>query len=130
VPFTTKNDTELDIIPVPALGPPATIPSAPAIANTGCTAHCCTTDMPVHNKLLATAPVAIRNPNGEAMCSTHTAELHLPGLPLAARQVHIVPLLASQSLCTVLVGRTLEAVHYASCRTLEQQGREDDEGKG
>jgi hypothetical protein len=22
------------------------------------------------------------------------------------------------------------AVHYASCRTLEQQGREDDEGKG
>jgi hypothetical protein len=21
-------------------------------------------------------------------------------------------------------------VHYASCRTLEQQGREDDEGKG
>jgi hypothetical protein len=23
-----------------------------------------------------------------------------------------------------------EALHYASCRTLEQQGREDDEGKG
>jgi hypothetical protein len=22
------------------------------------------------------------------------------------------------------------ALHYASCRTLEQQGREDDEGKG
>jgi hypothetical protein len=53
--------------------------------------------MPVHDKLLATAPVAIRNPNGEVMCSSHTAELHPPGLPLAARQVHIVPSLSSQS---------------------------------
>jgi hypothetical protein len=57
--------------------------------------------MPVHNKLIATLPIAIHNPNGEVMHSTHTAELHLPGLPLAARQVHIVPLLASQSLLSI-----------------------------
>jgi hypothetical protein len=57
--------------------------------------------MPVHDKLLATAPIAIRNPNDEVMCSTHTAELHLLGLPLAARQVHIVPSLASQSLLSI-----------------------------
>jgi hypothetical protein len=57
--------------------------------------------MPVHNKLLATSPIAIRNPNGEVMHSTHTAELHLPGLPLAARQVHIVHSLASQSLLSI-----------------------------
>jgi hypothetical protein len=57
--------------------------------------------MPVHNKLIATSPIAIRNPNGEVMYSTHTAKLHLPGLPLAARQVHVVPSLASQSLLSI-----------------------------
>jgi hypothetical protein len=57
--------------------------------------------MPVHNKRLATTPIAIRNPNGEVMYSTHTAELHLPSLPLAARQVHIVPSLESQSLISI-----------------------------
>jgi hypothetical protein len=57
--------------------------------------------MPVHNKRIASAPIAICNPNGEVMYSTHTAELHIPGLPFAARQVHIVPSLSSQSLLSI-----------------------------
>jgi hypothetical protein len=35
------------------------------------------------------------------MHATHTAELDLPGLPLAARQVHIVPSLTSKSLISI-----------------------------
>ena len=57
--------------------------------------------MPVHNKRIASVPIAIHNPNGEIMYSTHTAELFLPDLPLAARQVHIVPALESQSLISI-----------------------------
>ena len=53
-------------------------------------AHFYTTDMPVHNKRIATLPIAVHNPNGEVMSSTHTAKVYLPSLPLAARQVHIV----------------------------------------
>jgi hypothetical protein len=84
-----------------SVDPPTPIDSTIAIANTGSTAHFCTTDIPVHNKHLATTPIAIHNPNGNVMYSTHIAELDLPGLPLAARQVHIVPSLTSQSLISI-----------------------------
>jgi hypothetical protein len=57
--------------------------------------------MPVHNKRIAIAPIAIQNPNGDLMYSTHTAELTIPGLPAAAHQVHLVPSLASQSLISM-----------------------------
>jgi hypothetical protein len=97
----SKSNAELAPIPVPAISPPPTVlDSTPAIAD-GCTANFCTTGMPVHNKRLATEPIAIRNPNSKVMCSTCTTGLHLPGLPLAARQVHIVPSLASQSLLSI-----------------------------
>jgi hypothetical protein len=46
-------------------------------------------------------PLAIRNPNGSIMYSTHVAKLDLPHLPATARQVHIVPDLASHTLVSI-----------------------------
>jgi hypothetical protein len=57
--------------------------------------------LPVVNKRPAANPIAIHNPNGTIMYSTHTAELDIPHLPLAARQVHIVPNLASHTLLSI-----------------------------
>jgi hypothetical protein len=75
--------------------------STNAIADTGSTANFCTVCMPVINKRVAIHPIAIRNPNGSVMYSTHEAELDIPGLPDAARHVHIVPDLASKSLISI-----------------------------
>lgn len=50
---------------------------------------------------LATHPLAIRNPNGSVMYSTHVAELDVPSLPPAARECHIVPALHNQSLLSI-----------------------------
>jgi hypothetical protein len=55
-------------------------------ADTGSTAHFCTINTPVINQIPATHPIAIRNPNGSIMHSTH--------LPALACQVHIVVALA------------------------------------
>jgi hypothetical protein len=77
-------------------------PSAHSIiADTGSTAHFGTTALPVVNKHIATTPLAIYNPNGSVMYSSHVAELDLPDLPPAARQVHIVPALASHTLISI-----------------------------
>jgi hypothetical protein len=88
----------------PTIGPPtsnSTPTCAALIADTGSTAHFCTIDTPVINKIPAKQPIAIRNPNGSVMYSTHTAELDLPQLPFPARQVHIVPALAYHSLISI-----------------------------
>jgi len=87
------SSTSLDI----STGPPITS----IIADTGSTAHFGTTTLPVVNKQPATHPIAIHNPNGTIMYSTHTAELDIPHLPPAARQVHIVPDLASHTLLSI-----------------------------
>jgi hypothetical protein len=71
------------------------------IADSGCTAHFCTTSLPVTHKRVATRPIAITNPNGTQMVSSHTAYLDLPDLPLAARLVHIVPALTTKSLLSI-----------------------------
>jgi hypothetical protein len=71
------------------------------IADSGCTAHFVTPTMPVANKQRATTPITIANPNGTRMQSSHTAELDIPGLPPAARRVHIVPALKNHSLLSV-----------------------------
>jgi hypothetical protein len=78
-------------------GPPTTS----IIANTGSTAHFGTTTLPVVNKRPATNPIAIHNPNGTIMYSTHTAELDIPHLPPAMHQVHIIPNLASHTLLSI-----------------------------
>jgi Reverse transcriptase (RNA-dependent DNA polymerase) len=71
------------------------------IADSGCTAHFCTTTLPVTDKTIAARPLTIRNPNGSTMKSTHTALLDIPALPLAARTVHIVPDLHENSLISI-----------------------------
>ena len=78
-----------------------TIPEEQLLADTGTTANFVSILYPVINKRIATNPIAIRNPNGSIMHSTHIAELDLPTLPLAARQCHIVPALANHSLLSV-----------------------------
>jgi hypothetical protein len=85
----------------PSLNSTVGPPSFSLIADTGSTAHFGTTDLPVLNKRPASTPLAIRNPNGNIMYSTHVAELDLPLLPLAARQVHIVPDLTAHTLVSI-----------------------------
>jgi hypothetical protein len=71
------------------------------IADSGCTAHFCTLEAHTINQRPTTNPIAIHNPNGSVMYSTHEAELDMPMLPLAARQVHIVPALHPHSLMSI-----------------------------
>jgi hypothetical protein len=40
-------------------------------------------EYPVINKQIAVNPIAICNPNGSIMYSTHDAELDIPNLPIA-----------------------------------------------
>ena len=56
---------------------------------------------PVVNKQRAVVPLAIYNPNGAVMYSTHTAEINVPSLPRSARVCHIVPGLRSYSLISI-----------------------------
>ena len=75
------------------LGPPTPIPTeenlAPLIADTGSTANFGSLQTPVINKRLTRTPIAVRDPNGTLMHSTHEAELDILALPPAARHVHI-----------------------------------------
>jgi hypothetical protein len=78
---------------------PASLPLATtAIANSGSTAYFCTISAHVLNKRVTTNPIGITNPNGTVMYLTHEAKLDLPDMPLAARNVHIVPSLSNHSL--------------------------------
>ena len=90
----------LSTISFPANGPP-TSTSNTAIADTGSTGNFFTVNTPVINVRPSVMPIAIRNPNGTVMYSTHDAELNLPSLPLSARQGHIVPSLTSQPLISI-----------------------------
>jgi len=56
---------------------------------------------PVVNKQRAVVPLAIYNPNGAVMYSTHTAEINVPSLPRSARVCHIVPGLRLYSLISI-----------------------------
>jgi hypothetical protein len=114
------------------VGPPALSPVPPdsiAIADSGSTAHFCSVSAAVINRRPTTRPIGIANPNGTIMYSTHVAELDLPSLPLAARQVHIVPALTTSSLlsmgqlcdagCLVTFDATSVTVHLDNERILE-----------
>jgi hypothetical protein len=50
------------------------------------------------NKLIIETPLEVFLQSGATIASTHTATLNLPSLPYAARQAHILPGLAQQSL--------------------------------
>lgn len=81
--------------------PISVVPPAQLIADTGCTSHFCTINTPVINTRPTANPIAIQNPNGSVMHSTHEAELDLPALPPAARHVHLVPALSTFSLISM-----------------------------
>ncbi len=83
------------------LGPPTQNIPTPLIADTGSTANFSTIDTPVINKRITTNPIAIKNPNGSIMYSSHEAELDFPSLPHAARHVHIVPDLEHNTLISI-----------------------------
>jgi hypothetical protein len=82
---------------IPSLGPPTT---TSVVADAGSTAHFFQ-DLPVQNRRISSSPIAIRNPNGSTVHSTHEGEIHIPGLPTSARTVHLVPDLKSHSLLSV-----------------------------
>ena len=50
---------------------------------------------------IATNPIAIRQPDGSIMTSTHEGELDIPQLPKKARRAHRVPNLANHSLISI-----------------------------
>jgi hypothetical protein len=89
------------VVPTTVEGPPSLSPIISVIGDTGTTVNLATVDTPVINKVIATVPIAVRNPNGSIMHSTHEAELFLPGLPRAARRCHIIPALSTQPLLSI-----------------------------
>jgi hypothetical protein len=89
------------------MGPPRTYTF---IADSGTIAHFVTVNALVTNKHIAVVPLAIYNPNGAIMYSTHTAEIIVPHFLRAARICHIVPGLSTYSL--ISIGQLCDA-HYA-----------------
>jgi hypothetical protein len=80
-------------------------PSQPSqstdLLDSGCTAHFLLANAKCTNKVLAETSLEVRLPNGATIASTHTATLNMPSLPRAARQAHILPVLAQHSLLCV-----------------------------
>ena len=61
--------------------------------------------MDAHTSLVTPAinPLSVTLPDGSKVRSTHQCTLDLPDLPMAARNGHIIPELASNSLLSVVV---------------------------
>ena len=92
-----------------------------ANADTGTTGHYMSfSDTPsLLNICPAQQPVVVTLPDGSAVHSTHTAELDLPSLPPAARQVHLFPTLTGSLLSIgVLCDCGLTATYRASIVTI------------
>jgi hypothetical protein len=78
------------------------IPSqSTAILESGCKEHFILANAKCSNKTPTATHVAVRLPHGNTIASTHTATLNMPSLPHAARQAHILPVLAQHSLLSV-----------------------------
>ena len=88
----------------PRLGhppPPSTSP-APAIADTGASAHYLVSTAPCTDKRTASPGIHVELPNGASLHSSHTATLQLhPSLPPAACESHIFPDFAHSSLLSI-----------------------------
>jgi hypothetical protein len=69
--------------------------------DSGCTGHYLKVTAPVTNKKLAVTPINVTLPDGASIQLTHTCELLLPKLPVAATKAHIIPGLATSSLLSV-----------------------------
>jgi hypothetical protein len=72
-----------------------------AILDSGATGHFLRTDSPCCNRQPTQCPLTVRLPDGSTMQSTHTATLHLPGLPITARTAHLFPTLHAGALLSV-----------------------------
>jgi hypothetical protein len=72
-----------------------------ALLDSGCTVHFLLANVKFLNKTPAATPLSVRLPNGDTIASTHTVTLNMPSLPHAARQAHILPGLAQESLLSV-----------------------------
>ena len=82
----------------------------PIVADTGATGHFFEhtnkhhylhTSIPFKNTKATTNGITVLLPDSGTLKSTHTAELDIPSLPLAARQTHLFPHLASGSLLSI-----------------------------
>jgi hypothetical protein len=79
--------------------PPNIAPTA--ILDSGTTGHYLLLDAPCTNKQPTARPLQVKLPNGHTIESTHTCELHLPGLLPPVRKAHLFPALAGHSLLSV-----------------------------
>jgi hypothetical protein len=82
-------------------------PDQPIIIDTGCSSHYFSTEANLPNTKPTPDPIPVQLANQDFMYSTHTAELPIPQLPPAARQVHIFPDLGPTSLLSM--GQLCEA---------------------
>jgi hypothetical protein len=78
-----------------------------ALLDSGCTSHLLLANTKCSNKKSTATPLAVRLPNGDTITSTNTAMLNMPYLSHAAKQAHILPVLAHHSL--LLVGQMCDS---------------------
>jgi hypothetical protein len=67
----------------------------------GCTGHFLLVNTPCFNKVESRTPLTVRLPNGATMESSHTADLDIPELNVAASKAHVSPGMANHSLLSV-----------------------------
>ena len=74
-----------------------------AMADAGATGHFVLPGTPVINIKIARHPLKINLPDGDCLASTHTCTLDIPWLPNEAKEAHIVPGLAHESLISIKI---------------------------
>jgi hypothetical protein len=77
-----------------------------AILDSGCTSNFLSEAVPCSDKQAAHVPLNVNMPKGMTIQMSHTCNLLLMGLPLQARQAHILPGLVHNSL--ILVGQLFD----------------------
>ena len=73
-----------------------------AVLDSVATCHFLVTTALITNITPASSPLNVKLPYGACVSSTHTCTLNLPQLPTRAREGHIIPILASNSLMSVV----------------------------
>jgi hypothetical protein len=92
-----KNKSTFEVCRTPALFEQ----HETAIVDSGCTGHFLSVNAPCLNKVKSRTPVMVRLHNGATMESSHTAELDIPELNVAASKAHVFPVMANHSLLSV-----------------------------
>jgi hypothetical protein len=91
---TLNNNSTFEV----CLTPPLIKPHETAIMDSGCTYHFLLFNDPCLNKVVSLTPLTVHPPNGATMESSHTAELDIPELNVAASKAHVFPVMANHSL--------------------------------